>query len=82
MPHAHNISVPTLLISGEIDMSFDEEQLPFFERIPNVRWVTIAGASHMYWLDSDELETKTLKLVGEFLQRSEDGEREGEKWTI
>ncbi len=77
----HNIAVPTLLINGEFDTSFDEEQFPLFERIPDVRWVTLAGASHMYWLDSEELEARTLKIVGEFLRLEKNGGREGERWT-
>ena len=62
--------MPTLLISGEFDASLDSEQELLLQRIPNVRQVTLAGASHMYMLDSNEMEAKTLKLVGDFLQAS------------
>lgn len=82
MENVHEIAVPTLLINGEFDTSFNEEQLPFFERIPRVGWVTVAGASHMYWLDSDELEAKTLKVVGNFLRPEKEGWRQGERWTV
>ena len=80
--YAHKIAVPTLILNGEIDTSFDSEQLPYFERIPNVRWAKFAGASHMYFLDSDDLEAKTLKNVGEFLQAADDSWRQGERWTV
>ena len=36
----------------------------------------------MYFLDSDDLEGKTLKVVGEFLQAAEGEWRQGERWTV
>jgi hypothetical protein len=36
----------------------------------------------MYFLDSDDLEGKTLKLVGEFLQAVEEEWRQGERFTL
>lgn len=56
-----------MLVNGEFDTSQYEPTLPFFEHIPRVRWVTIANASHMPFLDSPELLAKTLRLVGDFL---------------
>ncbi len=68
IPYLPKINVPTMLVTGELDTSPDWVYVPFFEHIPKVRWIVINGASHMYWLDTPELEEKTLKLVHEFLR--------------
>ncbi|GAM82303.1 hypothetical protein ANO11243_002820 [Dothideomycetidae sp. 11243] len=65
----HQINVPTLIYNSEFDTSaLDVAQVPFFERIPRVRWVTIANAGHSAHMESPELKEKVLRLVGEFLR--------------
>ncbi|GAM91057.1 hypothetical protein ANO11243_091040 [Dothideomycetidae sp. 11243] len=64
VPRLHRIDVPTLVFNGEFDTSHDVAQIPFFEHIPRVRWVTIAGASHSCIYEKPE---QTLRLVGDFL---------------
>ncbi|KAK6443937.1 L-proline amide hydrolase [Trichoderma asperellum] len=47
----HMVNVPTLIMNGEFDETTDSVNMPFFIEIPKVRWVTIANASHMPWLE-------------------------------
>ncbi|GAM91094.1 hypothetical protein ANO11243_091410 [Dothideomycetidae sp. 11243] len=64
----HLINVPTMIQNGEFDTNGrDCAQQPFFERIPRVRWVKIAGAGHSPIMESDERREKVLRAVGEFL---------------
>jgi len=65
------INVPTFVINGEFDTTQYEPTVPFFDHIPRVRWMTVANASHMGHLDSPELQSQFLKLVGEFLGAQE-----------
>ncbi len=71
IPVLHRINVPTLLYNGEFDTVQDESVTPLFNHIPHSRWRTLAGASHMPHLDSEELRDKTLQLVGDFLTPAE-----------
>ena len=68
IPRLHQIAVPTLLYNGEFDTSGrDCAQVPFFELIPRVRWITLAGAGHSAHMESGELRKKVFKLIGDFL---------------
>ncbi|KAI1087126.1 proline-specific peptidase [Rostrohypoxylon terebratum] len=60
------ITAPTLLYNGEYDTSHDIAQVPFFELIPRVRWITFPGGGHMCHLEGS-LRDKIIKVVGEFL---------------
>lgn len=68
IPLLPDINVPTLVYNGEFDTAQDPAVVPFFDNIPRVRWVTIPNASHMPHLDSAEMQTKVLQLVGHFLK--------------
>ncbi|KAI2617256.1 proline-specific peptidase [Hypomontagnella submonticulosa] len=65
------ITAPTLVYNGEYDTSHDIAQVPFFELIPRVRWITFPGAGHMCHLEGTELPKRILKVVGEFLTQRE-----------
>lgn len=68
IPQLHRITAPTLIYNAEFDTSSrDCAQVPFFELIPRVRWVKLAGAGHCALLQSAELKEKILRMVGEFL---------------
>ncbi|KAF2151898.1 proline-specific peptidase [Myriangium duriaei CBS 260.36] len=68
IPQLHQITAPTLIYNAEFDTSSrDCAQEPFFQLIPRVRWVKLAGAGHCAHLQSPELKEKILKLVGDFL---------------
>ncbi|KAF2151508.1 proline-specific peptidase [Myriangium duriaei CBS 260.36] len=68
IPLLPKITAPTLIYNGEFDTSGrDIAQEPFFNLIPRVRWVKLAGAGHNSHLEGEELREKTFKLVGEFL---------------
>lgn len=64
------ITAPALIYNGEYDTSHDISQVPFFELIPRVRWVTFADAGHMCHLESRGLKKKILKVVGELLMQN------------
>lgn len=68
IPQLHQITAPTLIYNGEFDTSSrDCAQKPFFELIPRVRWVKLAGAGHSAVLQSPELKEKVITLIGDFL---------------
>ncbi|KAF2170600.1 hypothetical protein M409DRAFT_64279 [Zasmidium cellare ATCC 36951] len=69
IPLLHKIQVPTLIFNGEFDTTQDEATYPLFEGIDKVRWVTLSGASHMPFLDSEEMLERVLGLVGGFLMQ-------------
>ncbi|KAL6886741.1 proline-specific peptidase [Trichoderma evansii] len=50
----HMVNVPTLIINGEFDETTDSANMPFFMEIPKVKWVTVANASHMPWLEDPD----------------------------
>ncbi|KAI1077365.1 proline-specific peptidase [Whalleya microplaca] len=71
IPHLPNITAPTLVYNGEHDTSHDIAQVPFFELIPRVRWITFPGGGHMCHLEGGGLRERILKVVGEFLTQKE-----------
>lgn len=48
------VNVPTLLVSGRYDEATTECVLPFFERIPDVRWAVFRESSHMPHVEEPE----------------------------
>lgn len=66
-----NITATTLVYNGEYDTSHDVAQVPFFELIPRVRWITFPDAGHMCHLEGGGLRERILKVVGEFLTQKE-----------
>ncbi|KAI1412056.1 proline-specific peptidase [Hypoxylon sp. FL1857] len=71
IPRLHQITAPTLVYNGEYDTSHDIAQVPFFELIPRVRWITFSGGGHMCHLEGDGRRERILKVVGEFLTQKE-----------
>ncbi|KAI1813602.1 proline-specific peptidase [Poronia punctata] len=67
IPRLPNINVSTLVYNGEYDTSHDIAQVPFFEHIPKVRWLTISGAGHMSHLEGEGRGERVFKLVADFL---------------
>ncbi|KAI0391212.1 proline-specific peptidase [Xylariaceae sp. FL0594] len=72
IPRLHTIDVPTLVYNGEYDTSHDIAQVPFFELIPRVRWLTIPGGGHMCHVEGDDRKERVLKVVGDFLTQKVD----------
>jgi pimeloyl-ACP methyl ester carboxylesterase len=70
IPRLSQITAATLVYNGEFDTSMDIAQIPYFELIPRVRWVTFPGGGHMCHLES-ALREKVLKTVGDFLTQSD-----------
>ncbi|KAJ7185275.1 proline-specific peptidase [Mycena filopes] len=60
----HKISVPTLLINGRYDDAQDVGVVPFFKRLPKVKWVQFAESSHMPFFEESE---RFFQIVGDFL---------------
>ncbi|KAJ7825866.1 Alpha/Beta hydrolase protein [Mycena olivaceomarginata] len=58
------ISVPTLLINGRYDDAQDVGVVPFFEKIPKVKWVQFAESSHMPFFEETHV---FFQVVGDFL---------------
>ena len=59
-----NINVETLLINGRYDLITDVAVMPYFERIPKVKWVTLEKSSHMgHW----EERLRFMEIVAGFL---------------
>ncbi|KAI1107298.1 proline-specific peptidase [Jackrogersella minutella] len=71
IPRLPKITVPTLVYNGEYDTSHDIAQVPFFELIPRVRWITFPGGGHMCHLEGEGRRERILKVVGEFLTQKE-----------
>ncbi|KAI8946251.1 proline-specific peptidase [Xylaria longipes] len=67
IPRLSKITAPTLVYNGEYDTSHDICQVPFFQLIPRVRWITFPGGGHMCHLEGEGLRGRVLKVVGEFL---------------
>lgn len=68
IPRLHNIAVPTLVYNGEHDSADSSTQMPFFELVPRVRWVTFQDGCHMCHLEDGPIQDKVLRTVGEFLR--------------
>lgn len=49
-----DIAVPTLLISGRYDEATPATVAPYYERIPDVRWVVFEESSHLPHLEEPE----------------------------
>lgn len=64
---AHKIQAETFLINGRYDQVQDMAIMPFFERIPRVRWVTLENSSHLTHLEERE---RYMELLGTFLRSS------------
>ena len=58
------VSVPALLVNGEFDEAQDSCVRPYFEGIKKVRWRTLAGCSHMSFVEDRE---GYMELVAGFL---------------
>ncbi|KAI1271771.1 proline-specific peptidase [Xylaria sp. FL0933] len=65
------ITAPTLVYNGEYDTSHDIAQVPFFELIPRVRWITFPESGHMCHLEDGGLRERVLKVVGQFLTQED-----------
>lgn len=70
IPRLPQITAPTLVYNGEFDTSMDIAQVPYFELIPRVRWVTFPGGGHMCHLEA-ALKEKVFKTVGDFLTQGD-----------
>ncbi|KAI1345523.1 proline-specific peptidase [Xylaria sp. FL0043] len=71
VPRLAKITAPTLVYNGEYDTSHDIAQVPFFELIPRVRWITFPGSGHMCHLEDGGLRERVLKIVGQFLMQED-----------
>ncbi|KAJ6631203.1 hypothetical protein B0H10DRAFT_712324 [Mycena sp. CBHHK59/15] len=60
----HKISVPTLLINGRYDDAQDVAVVPFFDKMPKVKWIQFAESSHMPFFEEKE---RYFEVVGNFL---------------
>ena len=60
----HKVTVPTLVINGEYDEATESVNMPFFNEIPRVRWVTMANTSHTSWLEDPD---RYFSLLANFL---------------
>lgn len=69
IPRLPQINVTTLVYNAEFDTSHDISQVPFFEHIPKVRWITFQNGSHKCHLECN-LRDKVLKVVGDFLTQA------------
>ncbi|KAI1318464.1 proline-specific peptidase [Xylariaceae sp. FL0255] len=72
IPRLANISAPTLVYNGEFDTSHDVAQVPFFELIARVRWITFSGSGHMCHLEDGGLRERVMRVVGEFFTQEGD----------
>lgn len=58
----------TLIINGWFDEAQDISVVPFFEKIPRVKWVQFAESSHTPFFEEKE---RYLQVVGDFLAMSQ-----------
>lgn len=58
------IQVPMLLVNGRNDFVQDFTIQPYFDRIPNVKWVTFEKSSHTPFIEE---RSRYIKLVADFL---------------
>ncbi|OCH93657.1 proline iminopeptidase [Obba rivulosa] len=61
------VRVPTFVINGHDDISQDAVDTPFFQKIPEVKWVTFEQSSHMPFWEERE---RYMQLVSDFLDVS------------
>lgn len=50
----HNIACPTLLISAPLDEIQEVAVLPFFLKIPKVKWVELQNSTHLAQFEEPE----------------------------
>lgn len=60
----HNISCPTLIISGVNDEVTEPTVLPWFTNIPKVKWVELQNSTHLPMYEEPE---KYFKVILDFL---------------
>lgn len=60
IPDLPKITVNTLLINGEHDEAADSTVAPFFNGIKKVKWRTMAGCSHMAFMEDNEAYVETV----------------------
>ncbi|MEI8634977.1 hypothetical protein P4S72_28825 [Vibrio sp. PP-XX7] len=61
----HQITVPTLLISGHFDEATRETVQPYMDRIPTVEWEVFPESSHMPHVEE---RTACMQRIEQFLQ--------------
>jgi L-proline amide hydrolase len=61
---AHEIAVPTLLLSGRYDEATPRTVQPFYDAIRGARWEIFDSSSHMPFIEERE---RYLEVVGDFL---------------
>ncbi|KAF8954061.1 Alpha/Beta hydrolase protein [Flammula alnicola] len=64
----HKIACPTLLISAPLDEIQEVAVLPFFLKIPKVKWVEFQNSTHLPHFEEPE---KYFKVILDFLQNTE-----------
>ena len=64
---AHNISVPTLLLSGRYDEATPRTVQPFYDTIPGARWEIFESSSHMPFIEERE---RFIEIVDDFLRET------------
>jgi pimeloyl-ACP methyl ester carboxylesterase len=60
----HKIEAECFVLCGRYDLVQDIAVMPFFERIPRVRWVTLEQSSHVGFFEERE---RYMQLLGGFL---------------
>jgi pimeloyl-ACP methyl ester carboxylesterase len=58
--------VPTLVINGRYDIAQDSVQIPFFQRIPRVKWVRFEESSHCPFWETER--ARYMQTIEEFLR--------------
>jgi L-proline amide hydrolase len=64
----HQVTAPTLLVSGRHDEATPRTVQPFADHIPDVRWQIFEHSSHMPHIEEEEL---FLQVVGSFLDSTD-----------
>jgi L-proline amide hydrolase len=64
----HEISVPTLLISGRYDEATPHVVKPYVDRVPGIEWVLFEQSSHMPHVEEREL---CMHTVSDFLRKQD-----------
>ncbi|WP_406317798.1 proline iminopeptidase-family hydrolase [Streptosporangium sp. NBC_01639] len=64
----HQVTAPTLLVSGRHDEATPRTVQPFADHIPDVRWQVFEHSSHMPHIEEEEL---FLQVVGSFLDSTD-----------
>lgn len=61
---ADKINVPTLLVNGRYDEVQDIAIAPWFEKIPQVKWIQLAESSHISHFEERE---RCMYFLADFL---------------